>query len=177
MPDRRRFLVVAGAAAVGAALPSCSASSEPGGGGGGDGGGGGSTGSTSSVGGSGAGAGGASGCTSVPPGVPAGPLSDFASDGLHKVFGTTVLVGRDAGGLYALSSICTHKSCNLNSQGQVLASGVRCACHGAKFDAVGNVISGPAQSPLVAYAVATDCKGDVFVDTGSIVPNTQRLPA
>ena len=43
-----------------------------------------------------------------------GKPSDYAGDGLHQVQSgqANVLVGRDSGGLYAMSSLCTHNCCD-----------------------------------------------------------------
>src|SRR5262245_37058131 len=116
---RRRFLHVVGAAAAAAALPDCAASNEAptpthhhssssgsscvgGGGMGGAGGAGGSGGSCGD------------GCDPNPSGVAVGTPSYYEVDGLHMVANTSILIGRDAEGLYALSSICTHQGCNMN---------------------------------------------------------------
>lgn len=51
--------------------------------------------------------------------------------------------------LMAVSSLCTHLGCTvewLSSEKRF-----RCPCHGAIFDEDGNVVSGPAPSPLKKY--------------------------
>ena len=101
--------------------------------------------------------------------------STYATNGLHKVSGQTVLIGRDDGGLYALSALCTHQSCNLNTKGQIMADGIHCNCHGAEFDNLGNPTQGPASSPLKAYALALGCDGSLLVDKATVVPSSQRL--
>jgi len=48
----------------------------------------------------------------------------------------------------ALSRKCTHKGCTVPN----FSNGVStCPCHGAKFDKSGNVLGGPAPSPLKKY--------------------------
>src|ERR1700685_3619435 len=93
-PERRVFLRVLGAAAATLATSACGGQSTSGttsgqGGGGGAGGNGGM-----------GGTGGA--CNES--GVSAGDLSLFANTGLHQVPESSVLIGRDSGGIYALSS-------------------------------------------------------------------------
>jgi Rieske Fe-S protein len=50
----------------------------------------------------------------------------------------------------AFSSTCTHQQCTVEPDGAKLS----CACHGSSFDAfTGQVLGGPAPSPLRAFAV------------------------
>src|SRR5512132_1220358 len=110
--------------------------------------------------------------------------SDFAANGLHLVPGTKVLIGRDAKGLYALSSLCTHKLCDMDEKesgqniGIITATGITCNCHGSKFDNYGAVVKGPAtvDKPLKAYAMAL-CEGKIFVDKTTTVSINERLDA
>lgn len=119
-----------------------------------------------------------SGTTCSPTGVNAGMPSAYTTDGLHKVPGTTVLIGRDAGGLFARSSLCTHQSCNLNSQGKLLSGGgMHCNCHGAEYDALGDVTKGPAPAPLKSFKLTLECDGNLWVDKTTVVPADQRLMA
>lgn len=112
-----------------------------------------------------------------------GKPATYATMGLHKVLGTFILIGRDAGGVYALSSLCTHDCCDMNGtiQGQqvgtVLATGIRCNCHDSTFNNAGARIAGPAQDPLDAYQVSLECDGNLYVDTTKVVPATTRLMA
>ena len=50
----------------------------------------------------------------------------------------------------ALSSICTHQGCQINSFDSGNSQFV-CNCHGSRFDVSGNVVQGPAGSPLLKY--------------------------
>ena len=55
------------------------------------------------------------------------------------------------GGTYrAFTSICTHEGCTVNgySNGRMI-----CPCHGSEFNQNGQVVNGPAPSPLREYAV------------------------
>jgi nitrite reductase/ring-hydroxylating ferredoxin subunit len=193
MNDRRRFLHVLGASAAAAAIPACGGTDPSSGAGGG---GGSTTSATTSTtttgqggaGGQGGGAGGAGGqggqggqggspCDPNPPGVNVGKPSDFEATGLHKVPGTKVLIGRDAGGLYCLTALCPHQFCNMNIDGTVKATGIVCTCHQSAFDNGGAVTKGPANKALKAFALALACDGTLRADMTQVVAATDRLPA
>lgn len=77
------------------------------------------------------------------------PLASAGSVALvHSSLGD-VLVARTSGDAFtALSSICTHESCQITGHsGQVFV----CPCHGSQFDASGRVLTGPARTALRAY--------------------------
>ncbi len=196
MNERRRFLQVIGSGAmvVGVGGAGCSAAvSEPGGAGGsgGSGTGGSGTGSsttttsssttssstTSTTSSSGA------TCEATPAGEEIGKPTDYAADGLHIVTNKSVLIGRDAGGLYALTAICTHQGCNMASSsswgpdGSISGTDIICNCHGSTFSATGAVVQGPAHTALNALALALGCDGYLYVDTTKVVANTVRLQA
>jgi len=63
--------------------------------------------------------------------------------------GSIVLRNVTKEGIVALSSVCTHRGCELRP----FPDSLRCPCHGSKFDAVGEVIQGPAHAPLTRYRV------------------------
>jgi cytochrome b6-f complex iron-sulfur subunit len=88
-----------------------------------------------------------------------------------------VLIGRDANGVYALTAICTHQGCNMDGLGTISANGITCGCHGSRFSNTGTVQAGPATSPLRAFSLELGCDGFLYVDTRTVVPNTQRLKA
>lgn len=61
----------------------------------------------------------------------------------------TIVVRPKANEIYALSAICTHLGCIVKweeSKGELI-----CPCHAARFDLRGNVLGGPAPSPLATY--------------------------
>jgi cytochrome b6-f complex iron-sulfur subunit len=194
MNERRRFLQVMGGTAAAYGI-GCGAVNGVGstGGAGGAGAGGSGTGTTTSTGtttGTGAGGkcggGGASSdgmnndrCSSDAGVFALGAPSDYAADGLHTVTNTpsNVLVGRDSGGLYAMSSLCTHQCCDLNSSfsGQITSTGVHCLCHGSKYDLEGAVTAGPATEALTHHELQLGCDGVLYVDTTKNVPTTTRL--
>jgi Rieske Fe-S protein len=133
------------------------------------------TGSTSSTGTGGT-------CVDTQTGVVVGAPADFATKGLHLLPGSKVLIGRDDKGLYALTSICPHEFCDMDEKkggqniGVIGANGIRCNCHGSKFDNYGAVVQGPANKPLKAYAMSL-CEGKIYVDKTKVVPVTDRLDA
>lgn len=73
-------------------------------------------------------------------------------DDLIKNTGTVlrdkhVALYRDAGGvLHAISSVCTHRGCDVHWNDQDKAWD--CPCHGSRFAPSGEVIHGPASTPL-----------------------------
>ena len=58
--------------------------------------------------------------------------------------GRSVALFRDADGVYAISTICTHLGCVVHSN----TEGFECPCHGSRFDKLGKVLNGPAISDL-----------------------------
>jgi len=116
-----------------------------------------------------------SGMVCMPAGYSVGTADTFATDGLYQIKGTSFVLGRDAGGFYAMSSLCTHQQCNMNSKGAIIAGGIHCNCHGAEFDANGNVTKGPAVKALKHYQVTLECDGNLWVDTSVVVAADQRV--
>lgn len=82
-----------------------------------------------------------------------------------------VLVRRDAGGIAAMSLICTHLGCVLKQSG----NGFSCACHGSLFDRDGLVIKGPAPKGMPWFEVSTHPSGKLMVDAGKEVPPGTKL--
>ncbi len=101
--------------------------------------------------------------------VPAGNVSAVPVGYLQFVPGQPVVLGRDAGGLYAMTSICPHQDCDMTTDGSISSEGVYCSCHGSRFDTEGVVIQGPANSPLVHYQVDLASDGSITVQAGRIV--------
>jgi cytochrome b6-f complex iron-sulfur subunit len=115
------------------------------------------------------------GCSGGPSGpIAAGNVSAVAEGTLSAVSGESVAIGRDAQGLYAMTLICTHEGCDMSTEGSVSEQGVDCFCHGSRFDANGNVLNGPAQSPLQHFAVTVDSAGAITIDASTFVVETTR---
>lgn len=84
-----------------------------------------------------------------------------------------LIIAQDTAGFFAFSAICTHQGCPVDppaSDGSTF-----CPCHGSQFDGNGNVIVGPAFTPLPHYAVNI-CNGSVYVDTSTRVALSTRTP-
>lgn len=75
--------------------------------------------------------------------------------------GGDVLVARTGADTFvALTARCTHQACEITGYaGQTFV----CPCHGSRFDAGGQVLNGPAVSPLRQYQ--TQFAGDVLTIT------------
>jgi nitrite reductase/ring-hydroxylating ferredoxin subunit len=143
-----------------------------------------STSSSSSGGGAGGsggsgGAGGQGGSGGAPCGVGelAGNPTEFTANGLYRITGKSFLIGKDAGGYYAMTALCTHKLCNMNKFGAMKAANtqIECTCHGSVFDANGAALSGLAKQPLKHFALAVGCDMALYVDTGTVVDAATRL--
>lgn len=78
-----------------------------------------------------------------------------------------VYVFRDAEGMYAISSVCTHLGC---IAAQREDGGFACPCHGSRFDATGKVEGGPAPRALEWLQVALSPSGELVVDASRQVP-------
>lgn len=119
------------------------------------------------------------GCAPATGSPPTGPVSagniSALSTGSMMVM-SNVIVARDAGGVYAMSAVCTHAGCLLDEGGTTIASGLSCACHGSTFDGNGAVTRGPARTPLQHYAVTIAADGTLTVDGSKPVSASTRTP-
>jgi nitrite reductase/ring-hydroxylating ferredoxin subunit len=86
-----------------------------------------------------------------------------------------LVIGRDNLGVYAMTSICTHKQCNMLADGGIIPGQVICGCHDSFFDAIGAVVKGPASKPLVHFETLVDEAGEIFVQVGAIVDPSTRV--
>jgi nitrite reductase/ring-hydroxylating ferredoxin subunit len=130
-------------------------------------------GGTTDAGGGGGATGGGGTPVTCPSITSAGSVTSLPKNTWKRVSGTAVFIlGHDAGGIYAFSAKCTHHTSV--TIGAPNSSGVAtCPSHGAQFDSNGNVIRGPATSPLKHYAV-TICGGNIYVDTSKTVAASTR---
>jgi Rieske Fe-S protein len=103
--------------------------------------------------------------------IPAGNVSSLPVGSLTSVASEPLALGRDSGGVYAMTLVCTHAGCDSSVRGQEIV----CPCHGSTFDSNGNVIGGPAPAGLVHYAVTADSSGNLTIHTGTVVASSARL--
>jgi Rieske Fe-S protein len=147
MNERRRFLKVVGTAALAATFPACTGTDPN--------------------------SGSSSGAPAGVPGTSAPKVADVPMGGLVRGPGTT-LVGRDAGGIYAMSSLCTHDKCDLRSQSTLKVDTIVCACHGSTYTLDGTRVSGPAPSSLQHFKVTVAADTTISVDAGTPVGASVR---
>jgi len=69
-----------------------------------------------------------------------------------------IIIINTGDGFIALSSVCTHKGCQVSYDHG--SGNLPCPCHGSIFSSAGSVLNGPASSPLKTYPVAQE--GDVL---------------
>jgi nitrite reductase/ring-hydroxylating ferredoxin subunit len=86
--------------------------------------------------------------------------------------GRSVAVYRDAQGVYAISTVCTHLGCIVRAE----AGGFECPCHGSRFAADGAVTKGPAPTRL-AWLAVSGSGGSYVVDEGASVPPGTKVNA
>jgi len=108
--------------------------------------------------------------------VSAGNIKDLPVGTLELVPSAPVFIARDAGGLYALTSTCTHAGCDVQAQSSGTTATLLCPCHGSRFDRNGGVTHGPAPSPLVHFAVEMDMTGNVIIHGAVQVDAATRVP-
>ena len=111
----------------------------------------------------------------LPATIPAGNISGLPQGTLRALPGVPVAIARDAGGIYAMTLICTHQGCDMS--GGVGPSFIDCGCHGSVFDAHGNPLRGPATLQLQHFVVDADASGALTVHTDQPTPASTRLPA
>ncbi len=83
--------------------------------------------------------------------------------------GLPVVAGADGGdiGLMAIWQKCVHLGCRVPDCAS--SSGFECPCHGSKYNYHGEYDSGPAPRNLDRFAVEVDERGDMIVDTGTVL--------
>jgi len=86
--------------------------------------------------------------------------------------GRSVALFRDSEGIYAISRICTHLGCIVNSS----SDGFECPCHGSRFTADGGLVKGPAPRPL-PWLKVNGSAGNYVVDEDQSVPQGTKVKA
>jgi Rieske Fe-S protein len=108
--------------------------------------------------------------------VAAGNVSGLQVGTLRAVPNEALILGRDDGGLYAMSAACTHAGCPVSVTGAIGHEQLSCGCHGSLFDANGAVTRGPAQTALQHYLVEVATDGSITVHGEQPVSAETRLP-
>ena len=78
-----------------------------------------------------------------------------------------VFVVREARGFYALSAVCTHLGCITRYQAE--QRGFFCPCHGSRYALSGTVTAGPAPAALLRLQLSIE-QEQLVVDTGRLAP-------
>lgn len=98
--------------------------------------------------------------------IDAGPVSNFAADGVHDAFRSQgFFVIRKGEKLSAISSFCTHRKVQLKAEPDC---SFYCKRHGSTFDPNGHVTHGPAKRDLPTLVTSVNEAGHLLVT----VPNT-----
>jgi len=86
--------------------------------------------------------------------------------------GRSVAIFKDAEGVYAISTVCTHLGCIVRPE----ADGFHCPCHGSLFAPDGTVVRGPAPKALPWLKVKDAGEGTYVVDEGTVVRARTKEP-
>lgn len=86
--------------------------------------------------------------------------------------GRSVALFRDGEGVYAISRVCTHLGCIVNTT----SDGFDCPCHGSRFAGNGSVVKGPAPKPL-PWVKVSGSAGEYVVDEDQVVPAGTKVKA
>jgi Rieske Fe-S protein len=104
--------------------------------------------------------------------IPLGSFADFKMNTLTWVRKKDLFVMRDEAGVGVFSAKCTHLGCTV----QRTAEGFLCPCHGALYDALGQVVKGPARDPLPWFRVWIESDGRFFADPSQILDTPGTTP-
>ena len=123
-----------------------------------------------------AGQGGGSGADAPPDGFELhGALADLPEGALQRFQAQPIAVSRDSGGVFAMSTLCTHAGCDL-LEGSIGSSKITCMCHGSEFDKNGANIKGPANNDLLHNETWLAPSGKIYVNINSFVDADFRSP-
>ena len=93
--------------------------------------------------------------------IDAGPAIDYTADGVYDHFQNRgFFIVRKGEQLFALSAICTHRTCKLKAESDHT---FYCKCHGSTFDPQGKVTEGPATRSLPTLPTVIDANGRLFI--------------
>ncbi|MCB0720811.1 MAG: ubiquinol-cytochrome c reductase iron-sulfur subunit [Ignavibacteriae bacterium] len=89
-------------------------------------------------------------------------ISDYPSlqkvGGYTMITGTVIVIRTSKNKFTALSTICTHKKCDVEYTG----SKFECPCHGSEYNKFGKVLNGPAKKNLKKYSTSFDEESGVL---------------
>jgi cytochrome b6-f complex iron-sulfur subunit len=88
-----------------------------------------------------------------------GPQGDYPLDSRTVLAEIPAVLIRTPEGFSALSLVCTHLGCTVESKSNYFA----CPCHGSRYDENGKVTRGPAVQPLQPLKVELTTAGNVVV--------------
>ena len=91
----------------------------------------------------------------------AGPADRFADGSRTFLPDVPAVVIKNPAGFTALSLVCTHLGCTVESQ----PGGFACPCHGSRFDPQGRVTRGPADRPLRSLRSEVTSDGRLHIYT------------
>ncbi len=83
--------------------------------------------------------------------------------------GRSVAIFREADGIYAVSTVCTHLGCIVKREG----AGFGCPCHGSQFALDGAVTKGPAPKALPWLQVTKTSDGFVVDEATTVAPGSK----
>lgn len=104
--------------------------------------------------------------------VKLGPTSQFLGVPVTPVAEHRLWIYSDSNGLFAISAVCTHLGCVVQSQGE---DGFFCPCHGSRFDRAGKPTAGPAPGPLHYLKLSLSPDGQLVVNKQEKVEAEVRL--
>jgi Rieske Fe-S protein len=113
----------------------------------------------------------------LPKEIPAGNVSDLTVGTLKAVSAAPAAIGRDSGGIYAMTLVCTHEGCDLRTSqgGSVTPTRIHCGCHGSEYNGQGAVLLPPSTRPLDHLDVTVDPSGALTIHGDTVVPANARL--
>ncbi len=90
-----------------------------------------------------------------------GPADKFIPGSRTVIADIPAVVIRTENGFSAISLVCTHLGCTVESKPE----GFACPCHGSRFDTQGKVSRGPAQKNLKTLRTEITSDGNLHVYT------------
>jgi len=96
----------------------------------------------------------------------AGDVKSFDKDGVYDAFAKSnkVLIVREASRIFAMSAMCTHKSCIVKKKDDTLV----CPCHGSTFTNDGKATKEPAKAALLRCGVSINSENHLIVNRAKL---------